>query len=61
MNSDGKVVNMKVLRFFETNNFAVYEILIRDRLLPQKWYGRCRKVSDRTVTEISGLLVRVGP
>jgi hypothetical protein len=28
MNSDGKVVNMKVLRFFETNNIVIYNILI---------------------------------
>jgi hypothetical protein len=27
---------MKVLRLFETNNFALYIILIRDRLLLQK-------------------------
>jgi hypothetical protein len=28
MNSDEKVVNMKVLGFFETNNFFVYNIFI---------------------------------
>ena len=33
-NSDDKVVNMKVLRFFETNNFAVDLIFIGGVIRP---------------------------
>jgi hypothetical protein len=54
MNSDGKVVNMKVLWFFETNNFVVYKILIGGRLRPQKGPAMCRYVCNRTVMKSSG-------
>ena len=35
MKSNGKTHKMKVLPFFETNNFVFYEIFIRGRLVPQ--------------------------
>jgi hypothetical protein len=46
-------MNMKVLCFFETNNFGHYAILIRDRFLPQNRPAKYRQVFDRIVLESS--------
>jgi hypothetical protein len=59
--SDGKVLNIKVLCFFETNNFDHYAILIRDRFLPQNRPVKYRKVFDRTVLESSDPPIRIQP
>jgi hypothetical protein len=61
INSDEEVVNMKVLRFFEANNFDVYITLIQGRLLLQKGPARYIYVFDRTILESSDQTVRVGP
>lgn len=50
---------MKVLCFFETNNFIFGFVVIRCRLLPQNWIGRCSQTLDRTALESLGPTVRI--
>jgi hypothetical protein len=59
--SDGKVSNMKVLHFFETNNFVVYGVSIRGRLLPLLGPVSRSQVFDRTVLESSDSPIRIRP
>ena len=60
MTSDEKVVNMKVLCLFETNNYYFGVISIQVRLLSQKWDGWYSQFLDRTITEGPGITIRVG-
>jgi hypothetical protein len=59
--SDGKMLNIKVLRFFETNNFGHYTILIRGRFLSQNRPAKYKQVFDRTILESSDPPIRIRP
>lgn len=59
-NSNWKVVKMKVLQFFEANNFYFGIILIRGRLLPQNGSGRYSQVFDETIMKSLDQIIRIG-